>query len=127
VSVPRDDEQRRRVEEAQERRRVIAAGHGGAGLGFELVEHGCVQEEALHYLGLARQHLFHEVVTHDPHAARELGEESVRIDLVAQRDRRHLHTGRPSVGALGENPRRVDREVGAERPHQFVHLVECES
>ena len=119
----RDHEQRRRFESPEEGRGVVVAGDRCARPGFKLVEHRGAQQESLHDLRLARQHLLDEEVAHDSDAAGELREETIGIGLAPQRDRRHLHARHPSVGAIGEYSHRLGREVGAQRLDQPVDFV----
>jgi hypothetical protein len=126
VDTGRDNEQRRGVELPQDRRRVVVAGDRRARAGFELVENRCAQQEPLHHVWLARQHLFDQEVAHDAGASGEVRDEAIRVGLAPKRDRSHLHTRDPSIRAIAEQVQRLRGKTRTERVEQRVDLVERE-
>ena len=97
--VEGDDEEVVALERLEHGGAVAAAGDGVAERAGEPVEHGGVEEEGAHVVGLAAQHLLDEVVEDEPVAAGEVLDEGGRVVDAAQRQAGELEPGDPALGA----------------------------
>ncbi len=85
------------------------------------------QQELSHRLGLALEDLGEQVIGHGSLAARELGDESLRVRPACERQRREPKAGNP---ALGPRLKRADSSGGERDPgggEQLVCLIELKA
>ena len=97
--VERDDECVGLLELVQDPLRPGRVGEQVGELAVHAVENGGAQEQLTHLVGLALEHLSEQVIGDGALAARELGDEPLRIWVVRQRERRQPQPGRPALGA----------------------------
>ena len=105
LGVERDDERVRVFELEQDPFRAGAAGQQIGELTVDLVEQGGAQQQLLDVVGLAFQHLGDQVLGDRAVAAGELGDESLRVGVAGQGERREPQARGPPFGPLVQQRR----------------------
>jgi hypothetical protein len=118
--VERYDEEVRPVELLEHRLAARRAGDGIAQGTGEPVEDTGVQEEVANVVGLAVEHLLHEVVDDEPIVAGEARDEPTDVVAALHRQRRELQRRDPSLGTGFE---RVDVGRAQRQTHRLVEVA----
>ncbi|MEZ5298441.1 MAG: hypothetical protein R2697_19860 [Ilumatobacteraceae bacterium] len=101
--VEGDDEQVRTVELFEHPLAVAVAGEFVAQRSAQPIEHRCRQQEAPHRGRLVIEHLVDEVVEDEPIVAGETAHERGGVVTIAERERRELQGGDPSLGTFAQD------------------------
>ena len=126
LPVDREDERARVLELEQDPLRSGGSEEPIGQRSVHALEDRRSQHELADRLGLALQDLGEQVVGHGPLAARELGDEALRVGTTGQRERRQPEPGGPSLGARRERGDGVVGELDPSRGKELARLVERE-
>ena len=105
LGVERDDERVRVLELQQDPFRARAAGQQIGQLAVDPIEQGGAQQQLLDVVGLALQHLGEQVLGDRAVAAGELRDETLRVGVTGQGDRREPQARGPPFGPLVQQRR----------------------
>ena len=106
LAVDREDERVRILELEQDPLRAGRPERADRRAAVHALEDRGAEQEPPHRLGLALQDLGEQVVRHGPLAARELGDESLRVGVTGERERREPQSRDPPFGPGLERCRR---------------------